>query len=80
MPTSAEFDEFYVKAVKNVADLDAVDGHKDRRLLTICAALEAGLRNPLTNAQYDALVMLREVAEHEIKFRTDRPGRGSDGN
>ena len=58
--TEKEFDALKKKAIKNVADLDGVDGFKDRYIGTIAAALEAGLRHPETNAAFDALVMLED--------------------
>lgn len=57
------FDDRMGKARRRVASMDAVDGHKDRTLHCIRAALEAGLRRPETEAAYDALAMLED--EHE---------------
>lgn len=57
-----EFQERLKKAKKNVSDMDAIDGG-DRSLGTIIAALQAGIRNPDTNAQFDALVMLIDIDE-----------------
>lgn len=54
-----EFESNLKKAEENVAALDAVDRWQNRRISTIYAALECGLRRPETNAQYEALVMLR---------------------
>ena len=49
------------KARKSVDALDSVDGRKNREIGTIAAALEAGLRHPETNAQFEALVMLQDL-------------------
>lgn len=58
------------KAEARVAEMDATDGFEDRGLGTILMALEAGLRNPESGAQYDAYVMLRDRRhkEEEVKF------------
>jgi len=55
------------RAIYRVKHMDAIDGAKDRKLSTILAALEAGLRKPRTGGQYDAYVMLQEVvnANHD---------------
>lgn len=57
------FEANKTKAIANVAALDAVDGFKDRELSTIYFALEAGLKKPETNAQFDALVMLEDLVK-----------------
>lgn len=56
------FQEKLEKAKKNVSDMDAIDGG-DRSVGTIIAALQAGIRNPDSNAQFDALVMLMDIDE-----------------
>ena len=56
------FDSEVAEARKRVMSFDEGDGFNDRGLLTILFALEAGLRHPETGAQYDAYVMLRDVA------------------
>lgn len=61
MKARISFEERLAEAERTVAALDDVDGVKDRRLRTIVEALECGLRNPGSNAAFDALVMLRDV-------------------
>lgn len=51
------------EAEKRVAEMDSVDGWKDRNLTTILAALEAGLKNPISGGHYDAYVMLRDIVQ-----------------
>ncbi len=53
------------KARKRVRGMDCVDGFKDRYLSTILFALECGLKNPETGAQFDAYVMLEERRRNE---------------
>lgn len=65
--TTDVFDKLLRKAEKNVAALDRVDGHKDRSIGTIIAALECGLKSPDTNAQFDALVMLIDLRKEMHK-------------
>lgn len=56
--------EFSVKEAEDrVSSMDGVDGFKDRELRTILLALEAGLKDPRTGAQFDAYVMLKEVCD-----------------
>ena len=55
------FESEMAKARTRVAEMDEVDGSKDRKTLTIMLALEAGLKNPESGAQYDALVMLNDL-------------------
>jgi hypothetical protein len=60
-PISKTFEQRMAEARARVNELDKVDGHKDRDLKTIWAALDAGLRHPECGAQYDALVMLEDL-------------------
>ena len=48
-------------AVKRVENMDKIDGHDDRSIGTIVAALTAGLTEPTNDAAYDALVMLADI-------------------
>lgn len=57
------FDAEYANAKERVGRFDQLDRRKDREPGTILAALEAGLRHPETGAQFDALVMLKDVVE-----------------
>jgi hypothetical protein len=50
-----------LRAQERVAQMDAIDGFKDRALATIHAALKCGLQRPETGAAYDALVMLESL-------------------
>ena len=63
--TDDRFDKCKAKARKNVDDMDAVDGFQDRNSGTVLAALECGLKNPDTNAQFDALVMIEDILSNE---------------
>lgn len=58
-----EFLSRFRLAVENVRALDEADGFEDRSLRTIATALEAGLRNPGTNAQFDAFAMLVDLCD-----------------
>jgi hypothetical protein len=58
--TEDEFKSHVTKATSEVHAMDSIDGFQDRELRTILVALEAGLRNPETNAAWDAYVMLAE--------------------
>lgn len=49
------------RARDRVKSLDSIDGTEDRSIQTIAIALEAGLKNPETEAQYDALWMLKDL-------------------
>ena len=57
----SEFEKKKSEARKRVDGMDAVAKIKDRDPLTIMSALECGLKNPITDASYDALVMLEDV-------------------
>ena len=48
-------------AVKRVESFDEIDGHDDRSIGTIVAALTAGLTEHNDDAAYDALVMLVDI-------------------
>jgi hypothetical protein len=53
-------------AKKRVADMDAVDGFKDRQLTTIVCALRVGLMDEAERGcAFDAFVMLAELAGME---------------
>lgn len=58
-----DFEQEIEKAKRRIAMMDKIDGWKPRDPGTIAAALECGLMRPETGAQYDALVMLQEVAQ-----------------
>jgi len=67
------FNDNLSKAKRTVGMMDKIDGFKDRNLGTIIMALEAGLKgrdehNAPNNAEYDALVMLRDL-RNTIKHR-----------
>lgn len=49
------------RARDRVKSLDSINGTEDRSIQTIAIALEAGLKNPETEAQYDALWMLKDL-------------------
>ena len=61
MMTNRQFEACKAWARKNIAELDGVDGWKNREIGTIYAALEAGLRRPESNSAFDALVMLEDL-------------------
>jgi hypothetical protein len=61
-----EFQRRLHEAVENVAAMDAIDGWPNHTLLEIIAALKAGIRNPESNAQFDALVMLVNLRLQEL--------------
>ena len=63
VPESATHEQRFFIAEAHVARLDALDGWKDRDIKTIWSALSCGLKNPSTNAHYEALVMLEEIAK-----------------
>ena len=65
--TDEEFNASALRATAFVNALDRAHG-KDRDLLTILFALEAGLRRPNGNSAFDALVMLRDVICPDGKF------------
>jgi hypothetical protein len=54
-------------ARKRVAEMDEMDGFKDRHLATIVAALRSGLANFESNygSEFDALVMLEDLLDQE---------------
>jgi hypothetical protein len=68
MTTDPTFEENKQRAIRNLASLDDADGYKDRQLRTILFALEAGLRNPESNAQFDALVMLEDLVSSSPSY------------
>lgn len=55
------FMDSMTRARDRVKSLDSIDGTEDRSIQTIAIALEAGLKNPETEAQYDALWMLKDL-------------------
>lgn len=63
---SSDFTERVTRARKFVAHCDSVDGFRDRDLKTIFLALLAGVRDPDSNAHFDALVMLEDVSGMQI--------------
>jgi len=64
--TDVIFRQHLEAAKKRVAEMDEVDGFKDRELATIVQALKTGLRYPdnleVFGCAFDALVMLADVA------------------
>lgn len=48
-------------AAKRVAAMDKSDGHEDRSIGTIIAAIKSGLLETNNDAAYDALVMLEDI-------------------
>ena len=65
MPENARFLAKVEKARGIVHSLDAIDDHQDRKWSTIISALEAGLRNPKSDAAFEAYVMLLEKLSTE---------------
>jgi hypothetical protein len=61
--SSDQFEQRVAAARRFVESLDQIDGEKDRRLATILMALDAGLRNPGTGAEFEAYVMLEDVVK-----------------
>jgi hypothetical protein len=62
------FEEEVAEAEKRVAEMDRVEGYRERSIGTILAALETGLKHPENGAHYDAFVMLTDLrAETERK-------------
>lgn len=57
----SDFQAKMFAAVKRVASFDKIDGHDDRSIGTIVAALTAGLTEQNDDAAYDALVMLCDI-------------------
>jgi len=45
-----KFEKEVLEARKRVMGMDAIDGCKNRHLLTVLAALDAGLKNPSNKA------------------------------
>jgi hypothetical protein len=63
---NAEFDEGVDNALKRVAAMDKVDGFKDREVLTILGAIEAGIRSGDKTCLFDAYAMLMDwQIEHQ---------------
>lgn len=58
-------------AKRRVMQMDMQDGFKDRMYGTIAAALRCGLLMPESGAQFDALVMLSEMADAEKRAMTE---------
>lgn len=58
-----EFESRRSAAKIRVAKMDEIDGWKNRHIEVIASALEAGIRNPGTDAHFDAMVMLEDVLE-----------------
>jgi hypothetical protein len=65
--TKEAFDAKVAEARKNVEALDRIDGFADRDPKTILFALEAGIRNPDSGAQYDAYVMLKDLCKWPVR-------------
>ena len=55
-----------IAAQKRVESFDKIDGEKDRNLLTILFALEAGLKEDIDCA-FDAYIMLKEITDGKSK-------------
>lgn len=60
-----EFEENMDAAKVRVMEMDRLDGFRDRSIQTALFALEAGLRNPESGAQFDALVMLSDIVKEQ---------------
>ena len=56
-----DFDDCAREARRRIEQMDVVDGIADRSPGAILAALECGLLNPETGAQFDAFVMLQDL-------------------
>jgi len=54
------------KARSRVAAMDAMDGAKDRELKTILAAIVWGIKNPQTEAAFEAVVMLEDLTNTKV--------------
>lgn len=65
--TDKEFENRIDKARLRVVEMDLMDGAADRGLRTILAAMEAGIKNPDSGAQFDAVAMLRDIAKNQPK-------------
>lgn len=65
--TAEEFDKRIRKATSDVKAMDAIDGAEDNSLVTVLFAMEAGLKNPESGAQYDAYVMLKRIIHNGAK-------------
>lgn len=61
-----EFDKEMCEAKKRVEYMDKSDGWKDRLPSTIWSALKCGIINKDSKAEFDALVMLEEIANGKI--------------
>lgn len=65
MSKAKQRDEIHARklaaASKRVREMDAVDGHEDRSIGTLIAALECGLYGTDDGPAYDALAMLRDI-------------------
>lgn len=72
--TDTEFNRATDEAAGRVHGMDEIDGYPERGLTTILIAFETGTQHPENGAQFDAIVMLREVIE---SMRKD--GRKVDG-
>lgn len=59
--TDTEYFKAVIEATDRVHAMDIMDGRKDRDISTIAATLNAGIRNPASGAQFDALVMLLDL-------------------
>lgn len=64
-----DFDKKVQEAEKRVKDMDEYEGFQERSIGTIITALDAGLKIPESGAQFDALVMLKDLRERlEIRL------------
>ena len=80
--TEQEFDQQVSEARARVAQLDGVDGHKDRLPGTILSALECGLKASHTGGQFDAYVMLldlRDITKNTLPTGTKPAGKKPTG-
>ena len=57
-----KFEKEITQAVDRVNCMDKTDGFQNRYIDVVAAALSAGLVNPASNAQFDALVMLADMS------------------
>jgi len=63
MAEAEALDDRVKLAQQRVASFDTRDGFQDRKLATIWAALEMGIRKPESDAHLDAYVMLSDLVE-----------------
>ena len=68
---ASDYDLRIAEARERVAELDRVDGYRDRTIGCILQAAKCGVREPTNDASYDAIAMLEDLLASRLIDNTE---------